>query len=81
MGYIILSVNVGITVAPTVGGVMYDNAGYYFLFHRHIFADSAGHPHAARHGGEKISCQMDRRGPIYQYQPIHPVWNSRLGTQ
>lgn len=32
MGYIILSVNVGMTMAPTVGGVMYDNAGYYSLF-------------------------------------------------
>ena len=32
MGYNVLAVNVGMTVAPTIGGVMYDHAGYYSLF-------------------------------------------------
>ena len=32
MGYIFLSVNLGMTVSPTLGGLLYDHAGYYSLF-------------------------------------------------
>ncbi|KAL8794945.1 MAG: hypothetical protein Q9195_002527 [Heterodermia aff. obscurata] len=32
MGYNIMSVNIGITASPTVGGVLYDHAGYYSIF-------------------------------------------------
>ena len=32
MGYNIMSVNIGITASPIVGGVLYDHAGYYSIF-------------------------------------------------
>lgn len=32
MGYIFFSLNVGMTMAPTVGGVMYEHAGYHSIF-------------------------------------------------
>ena len=32
MGYTIMSVNIGITVSPVVGGLVYDHAGYYPIF-------------------------------------------------
>ena len=32
MGYNIMSVNIGITASPTVGGVLYDHAGYFSIF-------------------------------------------------
>lgn len=32
MGYIFLCLNVGMTMAPTIGGVMYDHTGYYSIF-------------------------------------------------
>lgn len=32
MGYIFLSVNLGMSVAPSVGGFIYDHVGYYALF-------------------------------------------------
>lgn len=32
MGYIFLSVNLGMTVAPSLGGLLYDRVGYYSLF-------------------------------------------------
>lgn len=32
MGYIFLSVNLGMTIAPSIGGLIYDHAGYYSLF-------------------------------------------------
>ena len=32
MGYNIMSVNIGITASPTIGGVLYDQAGYYSIF-------------------------------------------------
>ena len=32
MGWNIMSVNIGITASPTIGGVLYDHAGYYSIF-------------------------------------------------
>lgn len=33
MGYVISSVNIGMTVSPTLGGVLYEKAGYMSLFY------------------------------------------------
>lgn len=32
MGYVLASVNVGITIAPTLGGILYEKAGYASIF-------------------------------------------------